>query len=155
VICYAVNYRPSAWRDQTVDEIVRIQRQACAAADIAVMNREEACTITGAAAPDVASRRISELGPSTVVVTSGEDGATLVSDDGTVHVPARDVEVVYDIGAGDTFHAGLLAGLLNGMSPEDATRLGADAAALRISRDATAPNPSLDEVLQWGQHGCP
>ncbi len=54
--------------------------------------------------------------------------------------------MVYDIGAGDTFHAGLLAALLGGMSPAEAARFASAAAALRISRAATEPNPTYDEV---------
>ena len=152
-VCYAVNYRPSAWREQTVEQIVVVQREACACADVVVMNGDEAATITDRHEPGSAAQAIAELGPSTVIVTGGEQGATLLDDGEIVHVPARAVDVVYDIGAGDTFHAGLLAALLSGMSAERATRFASDAAAIRISRVATEPNPGFDEVLEFGDHG--
>jgi len=112
-----------------------------------LMNTEEAHLITGADDRATAAAQVADLGPRVVVITGGEDGALLLTDGTLSSVPPRRVEVVYDIGAGDTFHAGLLAGHLRGMSPERAARFASDAAALRISRDASAPNPSFDEVL--------
>jgi sugar/nucleoside kinase (ribokinase family) len=123
-----------------------VQRDACSCADIVLMNNEEAAAVTGTADDVKAASEISALGPEIVVITAGEDGATVLADGRASHVPARDVEVVYDIGAGDTFHAGLLAARLAGMGPEEATRFASDAAALRISRDATEGNPTFDEV---------
>ncbi len=146
-ICYAANYRPSSWRGQSLEKIVAVQRQACAAANIVLMNAEEAHLITGADDLTDAAAQVADLGPRVVVITGGEDGALLLADGAVSRVPPRRVEVVYDIGAGDTFHAGLLAGHLRGMSPERSARFASDAAALRISRDASAPNPGFDEVL--------
>jgi sugar/nucleoside kinase (ribokinase family) len=56
--------------------------------------------------------------------------------------------VRYDIGAGDTFHAGLLAALLRGYQPPQAAKLASVAAALRISRTADMSClPTWAEVL--------
>jgi sugar/nucleoside kinase (ribokinase family) len=149
-VCYAVNYRPSAWLDQSEDQIIKVQREACSAADIVVMNSDEAAVITGASTVEEAAEQVAALGPQTVVITAGEEGATVLGDGDLSHVPAREVEVVYDIGAGDTFHAGLLAAHLAGMPPAEAARFASDATALRISRAADAPNPTFDEVANWG-----
>jgi fructokinase len=59
---------------------------------------------------DVA-RRWLRLGPAVVVVTQGEVGAFAVTTRVVSSVPARAVEVVDTIGAGDSFMAGLLAAL--------------------------------------------
>lgn len=149
-VCYAVNYRPAAWRGQSQAEIIAIQRRACAAADIVLLNREEALLIAGTQAIEAAAAILGELGPRMIVITDGAAGALLWADGELAHIPARQVPVVYDIGAGDTFHAGLLAAHLRGMDPRAAARFASDAAALRISRDAAAPNPSFGEVLQLG-----
>jgi len=146
-VCYAVNYRPSSWRGQSEEQVVAVQREACAAADIVLMNCDEARLIAGSEDLPTAARAVAQLGPRIIVVTSGEDGALLLADGELSEVPPRHVEVAYDIGAGDTFHAGLLAGHLSGMPPTRAARFASDAAAVRISRQASAPNPTFDEVL--------
>jgi fructokinase len=145
-VCYAVNYRANAWREAT-DEIVSVQREALALADIALMNREEAQLITGCA--DFAISELQELGPSLIAVTAGADGATIVSDGMVTHLPAIPVTVCYDIGAGDTFHAGLLAAHLRGLDAVTAGRFASWAAALRISRSADMNClPTWEEVVK-------
>ncbi|MEQ8967360.1 MAG: carbohydrate kinase [Azospirillaceae bacterium] len=52
-----------------------------------------------------------EAGPALVVVTLGADGAHALGGFGETAVAGRPVEVVDTVGAGDTFHAGLLAAL--------------------------------------------
>ena len=134
-VCYAVNYRPASWAEAPED-IVTVQRQAISAADVAVMNREEAELITGAETVEEALSMLGDLGPRVVAVTAGEEGTVVAHGGGTEFVPARQVEVLYDVGAGDVFHAGLLAGLISGTDPVAATRFGSDAAALWITRPA-------------------
>lgn len=51
------------------------------------------------------------LGPRLVVVTLGADGAMALMGGRKVETPGRKVEVVDTVGAGDSFHAALLAGL--------------------------------------------
>ena len=50
-------------------------------------------------------------GPKLVVVTQGPEGAVAYSAAGETRVPGRPVKVVDTVGAGDTFHAALLARL--------------------------------------------
>ena len=95
------------------------------------------------------------MGVHTVCLTEGAKGVTAHTADGPVHVPARKVEVVDTVGAGDTFNAGLLAGLhragaLSKSAPprdalEDALRLGVAAAAITVSR--AGANPPWAEEL--------
>ncbi len=145
-VCYAANYRPASW-DAPEDEIIATQRQAISAADVAVMNREEAALIADRADPEGAIGQLASLGPGVVAVTAGEEGTLLAAEGEVTHVPARQVEVLYDVGAGDVFHAGLLAGLIFGMTPEVATRFGSDAAAVWISRPPDLSQlPTREEV---------
>ncbi|MGD9494972.1 MAG: carbohydrate kinase family protein [Armatimonadota bacterium] len=146
-VCYAVNYRPGSWRGQSEEQVVAVQRRACATADIALMNNDEARLVSGADALDEAARRIAALGPRVVAITSGDKGALLYAAGKLQQVPARRVKVVYDIGAGDSFHAGFVAAHLAGMPPLKAARFASDAAALRISRAASEPGPTYREVM--------
>jgi sugar/nucleoside kinase (ribokinase family) len=111
------------------------------------MNREEAAFIADHADLDSALDEIERLGPSVVAVTGGGEGTLVCADGKREHVPARTVEVLYDVGAGDVFHAGLLAGLILGKSPVEAARFGSDAAALWIARpNDLAALPTREEI---------
>ncbi len=145
-VCYAVNYRPASWAEGE-QHVVAVQREACKLADIVVMNRDEARLIAGRDDVVEAISDITGLGPTIVAVTGGEEGTWVRSGGNTAFVPARTVRVVYDVGAGDVFHAGLLAGLIAGRSAPAAARFGSDAAALWISRPADISGlPTREEV---------
>jgi sugar/nucleoside kinase (ribokinase family) len=61
-------------------------------------------------------------------------------DGALTSIPAVPVDVVFDIGAGDSFHAGFLAIWRPGGDPIAAARFAAHTAALKISRE---PLPEL------------
>jgi len=69
-------------------------------------------------------------GPSLVVITTGSSGSIVEFGRGRILVPARTVEVADTIGAGDSFMAGLIAGLASEQL------LGADS---RESLDSVSP----------------
>jgi len=52
-----------------------------------------------------------DLGPKLVVMTLGADGAMALLDGSKITVPGRKIGVVDTVGAGDSFHSALLAGL--------------------------------------------
>ncbi|MCO5091547.1 carbohydrate kinase [Bosea sp. (in: a-proteobacteria)] len=81
-----------------------------------------------------------DLGAKLVVVTQGERGATAFSAAGRVSVPGRRVSVRDTVGAGDTFHAALLARLsrTGRLSPEAIAALDRDAIADLIAYAAAA-----------------
>ncbi len=58
-----------------------------------------------------AARLVLSLGPSLVALTKGEHGATILTRAQRIEAPGTAVDVVDTIGAGDSFHAALLAGL--------------------------------------------
>ena len=147
-VVYAVNYRPGSWQ-AAAEQIAEIQQQALALADIVLMNREEALLLSGTPDPTEAAAAIAEMGPELIAITDGENGAYLYGE-GELHtIAARRVEVSYDIGAGDTFHAGLVAAYLAGLPSHRIGRVACDAAALRISRCADMQSlPTWQEVEQ-------
>lgn len=105
-----------------------------------------------ASIPDKA-RSVLAMGPKLLLLTRGGEGATVYQTGGNeVHVPARTVQIVDTVGAGDTFNAGALAALraANAMHPDalstldDATltdmlTLAARAAAVTVSRAGANP----------------
>ncbi|WP_299295048.1 carbohydrate kinase [uncultured Tateyamaria sp.] len=99
------------------------------------------------------SEALLAMGPKMLLLTEGSAGATaLVKGGATVRVPAKRVEVVDTVGAGDTFNAGCLAALRNAgaLSPAaiptlseavltDMLNLAARAAAVTVSRAGANP----------------
>jgi sugar/nucleoside kinase (ribokinase family) len=69
-------------------------------------------------------------------------------DGAVTNIPAVPVNVVFDIGAGDSFHAGFLAIWRPGGDPVSAARFASHTAALKISREPLLELlPSRDEVV--------
>ena len=133
VVCFNPNYRASSWAGGP-DEARRALREALVLANLAIMNEAEARLIADAASAGEAAHWIAREGPSAVVVTGGGGPTLDVAGGESEEVPAFDVEVVYDIGAGDVFHAGFLAVWHPGADPRACATFAAAAAAIKIGR---------------------
>jgi len=98
--------------------------------DVIFPNETEALRMTGHTDPRQAGAAIRELGPRLIVVKLGEQGCFVSADGEERLVPAYATDNVVDTtGAGDAFCGGCLTGLLCGMTPGEAARLGHAAAA--------------------------
>ena len=100
-----------------------------AGADILRPNEDEVTVLSGLLEPQAASEKLTELFP-LVVTTLGKAGV-IIAERGkpTIRFAGEPVQVVDPTGAGDTFNAGLLAGLARGLSAEDAAHQAARLAA--------------------------
>ncbi|AJE46213.1 carbohydrate kinase family protein [Celeribacter indicus] len=127
-------------------------------ADIVKVSDEDLRWLLGPGDAEAQAKQILAMGPKLVCLTMGKDGVTGYGAQGVVHVPSERVTVVDTVGAGDTFNAGLLAGLwragrlgkaavaaLDTDSVAGALRLGARAAAVTVSRAGANP-PWEDEL---------
>ena len=90
--------------------------------------------------PEQYIRMFHELGPRTVILTMGKEGA-LISRDGELlgHVPARPVKVVDATAAGDAFWAGFLVALLDGHSLERCVLFAREIAELKLTTVGPLP----------------
>lgn len=82
--------------------------------DVFHANTDEASLITGERDPRMQAEAFRALGAGTVLITSGGDGAVLVSGRERLRAGAYPVEYVDASGGGDAFVAGYIAGLLSG-----------------------------------------
>ena len=102
-----------------------------------------------------------QRGPKLVIITRGEKGPLAAFGDAILERPAPKIEVVDTVGAGDTFHAGLLAWFdakdlltpqgvagLNEAQVTAALDFAAAAAAIVCTRRGANP-PSWDEVERF------
>ena len=118
--------------------------------DVFVPNDEEIASLTGVQDPAENVRILVEAGVKTAVVKIGCDGCLVGTRAGIVHVHAvPDAACVDTTGAGDTFAAGLIAGLYSGWSLPECAKLGCAAASCSIEQiGATDGVRSLDQVME-------
>lgn len=88
-------------------------RSVLAETDVLLLNQQEALRITGLEDVEQAARKLARQ-KMTVVVKQGPDGALAVEGDQVVRAAARPIRGVDAVGAGDSFDAGFIAGLLGG-----------------------------------------
>ncbi|XTP33653.1 carbohydrate kinase family protein [Mycobacterium sp. TJFP1] len=80
-------------------------------ADVVKASSEDLHWIDPTRNPEQVATAWLALGPSIVVVTFGAEGSVAMCADGTVRVPAGNVDVVDTVGAGDAFMTGLIDAL--------------------------------------------
>ncbi|WP_221352766.1 ribokinase [Streptomyces beigongshangae] len=155
---------------ETVEEVVRALRPGTrfvlnpspprelpaavlAACDPLIVNEHEARVVLGAhpdgagGTPEEWAGALLALGPRSVVVTLGEEGALAADTSGTVRVPAVRVAAVDTTGAGDSFTAALAWRLGAGESLADAAAYAARVGAVAVTRQgAQASFPTAEEI---------
>jgi 2-dehydro-3-deoxygluconokinase len=129
LVSFDVNYRPGVW---SVAEAAPVLLDLARHADVVFIGRDEAERLWGMGEPGAVAELIDA--PVRLVVKDGPVGATEVAPDAEpVFVPARRVEVVEVVGAGDAFAAGYLSELLHGSAPAARLDAGHDLAARSLS----------------------
>jgi ribokinase len=121
-----------------------LDRAAFAHIDILTPNQTEARVILGLKPDDPADdiaicAELLELGVGTIVLTRGEQGATIVTRDGTESIPSFVVDVVDSTGAGDAFNGTLAASLARGDDLGDAVRRACAGGALACTKLGVIP----------------
>ncbi len=119
-VSFDPNLRLRLWRSK--DEMVGTVNELAALADLVLPGLAEGRLLTGREhAEDIAEYYL-DLGVEAVVVKLGADGALCADRSGLrVYVPGVLAERVVDtVGAGDGFAVGVISGLLDGLSLEEA-----------------------------------
>lgn len=93
--------------------------------DVIMVDENEVVNITGTKNIKKAANDLIESGFSIVAIKLGEKGALVKSKDETFEIPAiQPTKFVDSIGAGDSFDAGFLQGILEGKSIEKCAEMG-------------------------------
>lgn len=120
-------------------------------------NRVEAELLTGIKITDLktakeAAKAIANDGVDNVIITLGAKGSLIYCDEKFTLVEAFKVKTVDTTAAGDTFNGALCAGLLDGLSLNDAVLFASKAAAISVTRmGAQTAIPTKTEVLAFGK----
>lgn len=111
LVTFDPNIRPQiiGGRDAVIGDVERF----VAAAHVVKASAEDLQWLYPGLSLSDAAQHVRALGPSLVVVTDGGDATIVASADGVTVTPARRVEVVDTIGAGDSFMAGLITSLVD------------------------------------------
>lgn len=130
---------------------VPLPEDVLSAVDFLTPNETELKAVTAGLSEDAGiEERVRHLvgGSGRVVVHKrGADGAYIGTRDGIEHVPGFSVRAVDTTAAGDTFNAGLAAGLAMGWPLRDAVRLANAAGALAVTAyGAQEGMPSLEQA---------
>ena len=122
------------------------------AVDILIPNQNEAEELSGVSIADKkdaekAARRLLELGPQIVIITLGEKGALLVSNQENYFQEAFKIKVIDTTAAGDTFCGAFAAEIDRDQEPKLALRLASAAAALSTTKyGASHSIPGRSEI---------
>jgi len=84
--------------------------------------------------PSAAATKLQGMGVSTVVFTEGENDIELFQNDLHLKQPAYKIKALDTTGAGDVFCAGYLYAMTQKMTPEEALKFAAAAAALKCTK---------------------
>ncbi len=118
------NLRPSLWASK---DVMRETINSLAfLADWVLPGIEEGKLLTGKDSPEEIANFYLDAGVSLVVIKLGTEGAYYATAQEAAYVPGFPVDQVVDtVGAGDGFAAGVISGMLEGLSVQNAVRRGA------------------------------
>jgi ribokinase len=125
--------------------------------EVLIVNETEASLLSGQRVEcledaGIVATMLHEQGIAIVVLTMGEQGAILASDDGmgktrTIYQLAPKVQVIDTTAAGDCFVGALTVALTEGQAAEDALKFAVYASALKVTKfGAQSGLPTRDEV---------
>ncbi len=131
-----------------------MMRRIVADSDIASFNQFGFRSAWGVAPSITAARQLLALGPHTVVVTLGAQGALAVTRDEEVIQPGFATEAVDTTGAGDTFNAAFMSATLRGLPLAERLRFACAAGALAVTGMGPRGRlPTVAEVNQFADLG--
>lgn len=126
------------------DEDKAKMREVIPLVDYYLPSKDELIELHGAPSLDEAIEMLVKERSGITVIKDAENGAIGIKDGQQIKVSAFSVPVHNTVGAGDSFNAGFLKGIEDGLEFEKAIRFACATAALKISKDTL---PSYDDVV--------
>ena len=134
VVMIDPNIRPGFIRDEAAYR-ARLRRMF-SVADIVKLSDEDLHWLMPDSPEDLAIAALLSQGIKLVLITRGAKGATGFTRAGSVNVPAHKITVADTVGAGDTFNAGFLSGLVRAgaLGKQAVAQLSEDVLRVALSR---------------------
>jgi fructokinase len=160
VVTYDPNIRPALLGSQS--EAKTIFEELVPFADVVKLSDEDALWLYPRLCLEDIAQQILGLGARLVAVTRGAEGSLLTTRGAQVAVPSVRSAVVDTIGAGDSYMAALIYGLLmrgaDGLAPsvlEALGRMASKAAAITVRRPGAQPPTSEELRAEHAEHHQP
>lgn len=154
-ITFDPNLRPNLWPDK--ETMIATVNKVAMQCDVVMPGLEEGRLLTGQ--HDVASiaQFYLDKGVPCVIIKLGEEGAYVARPNEAFHVPGFVVDSVVDtVGAGDGFAVGVISGLLDGISMQDAVIRGNAIGAMQVTVPGDNDGlPSRNQLLHFLAQGVP
>lgn len=172
IVSYDLNYRPSLWKESGgIKRAQEVNREIAKFVDVMLGNEEDFMACLGFKMPGL-DKAISKIDPcnfktmiekvmktyphfkavATILrnaktATVNDWGAVLYMDEQSYDATLREnMEINDRVGGGDSFASGLIYGLLEGKSPEEAVNYGAAHGALAMTTPGDTTMARLSEV---------
>ncbi|MFI5673385.1 sugar kinase [Streptomyces cellulosae] len=145
-VCLDVNYRSRLW---SADRARTVLRPLLSRTDLLIASEDELPLMLERPDADESEgvKSLLAAGVREVVIKRGARGATTCTADGATDRPARQVDAVDLVGAGDAFVAGYLSGLLHGADIPDRLHRAVTTAAFAVgTRGDWEGLPTEDEL---------
>ena len=136
-VIFDIDYRPYSWPSPEV--AADVLSRAGEASDLIVGNDEEFGFMAGGIEKGLDKARELAASGKMVIYKMGQEGAITIANGEEVRTGIYPVTAVKPNGAGDSFMAGLLAGIADGLSLRDAVLKGSACASIVVSQPGCAP----------------
>ncbi len=144
------NLRPQLWKSK--DEMINVINEIAFSSDVFLPGLKEAEILTGLSDPKKIADFYIKKGVKTVAIKLSEKGAFLSNGNESYFVPSFHVKVVDTVGAGDGFCAGMISGLLDGISLKEAVVRANAIGAMQVmtpgDNDGLPDRKRLEEFLR-------
>ena len=146
-IIFDIDYRPYSWPSAEV--AAEVLSRAGALSDVIVGNDEEFGFMAGGIKKGLEkAHSLSQSSAKIVIYKMGEKGAITFADDLELHTGIYSVTPLKPTGAGDSFMAGFLVSMAQGLSLEHSVLRGSACAAIVVSKPGCAPAMPYQEDLK-------
>ena len=147
-IIFDIDYRPYSWPSPEV--AAQVLSRAGAESDMIVGNDEEFGFMAGGIDKGLAKARELAAQGKLVVYKMGHQGAITFADGQEIRTGIFPVTAIKPNGAGDSFMAGLLAGIADGRPLREAVLRGSACASIVVARPGCAPAmPDTDGLNEF------
>lgn len=148
-IIFDVDYRPYSWPSAEVAE--EVLSRAGSLSDVIVGNDEEFGFMAGDISKGLdKARDLAATSCEIVVYKMGPEGAVTFAEGEEIRTGIYPVQALKPTGAGDSFMAGFMASLADGLPMQEAVLRGSACASVTVSKPGCAPAmPTAQELEQF------